>query len=89
MRPTFMHAAQDGARFVQDRIARESEEVWSILEAGGRVYICGDRRRMAPAVRQAFLATYRENTGRTGEEAVAWLDTLIVSGRYVEDVWAG
>ncbi|MGW0813033.1 bifunctional cytochrome P450/NADPH--P450 reductase [Streptomyces viridiviolaceus] len=89
MRPTFMHAPVDGARFVQDRIARESDEVWAALEAGGRVYICGDGRRMAPAVREAFMAVHREHTGAGDEDATAWLADLIESGRYVEDVWAG
>ncbi|RZD89966.1 reductase [Streptomyces albidoflavus] len=89
MRPTFMHAPENGARFVQERIARESEEVWSVLEAGGRVYICGDGRRMAPAVREAFMAVYRERSGASDEQAVEWLTGLVESGRYVEDVWAG
>ncbi|MFJ3876351.1 cytochrome P450 [Streptomyces sp. NPDC090077] len=89
MRPAFMHAPVDGARFVQDRIARESAEVWAVLEAGGRVHVCGDGRRMAPAVREAFTAVHREHTGSSGEEAAAWLAGLLESGRYVEDVWAG
>ncbi|MGI5196293.1 cytochrome P450 [Streptomyces sp. CA-288835] len=89
MRPTFSCAPEDGARFVQDRIAKESDEVWAVLEAGGRVYICGDGRRMAPAVREAFMAIYRKHTGAGGDEAGAWLSALIESGHYVEDVWAG
>ncbi|WP_217178941.1 bifunctional cytochrome P450/NADPH--P450 reductase [Streptomyces sp. AC495_CC817] len=89
MRPTFSCAPEDGARFVQNRIARESDEVWAALEAGGRVYICGDGRRMAPAVREAFMAIYRRNTGASDEEAAAWLTALTKSGHYVEDVWAG
>ncbi len=89
MRPTFSCAPEDGARFVQDRIAKESDEVWAVLEAGGRVYICGDGRRMAPAVREAFMAIYRKFTGAGDDEATAWLAALIESGHYVEDVWAG
>ena len=89
LRPTFMHAPEDGVRFVQDRIARESDEVWGALEAGGRVYVCGDGRRMAPAVREAFMAVHRRYTGAGDEEAAAWLSGLVESGRYVEDVWAG
>ncbi|MFD4370105.1 bifunctional cytochrome P450/NADPH--P450 reductase [Streptomyces sp. NPDC058486] len=89
MRPTFMHAPVDGARFVQERIARESDEVWAALEAGGKVYVCGDGRRMAPAVREAFTAIHRERSGEGEEEAATWLEGLIESGRYVEDVWAG
>jgi cytochrome P450 / NADPH-cytochrome P450 reductase len=89
MRPTFSCVPEDGARFVQDRIAKESEEVWAALEAGGRVYICGDGRRMAPAVREAFMAIYRTYTGAGDDEASAWLNALIESGTHVEDVWAG
>ncbi|MBZ3918109.1 bifunctional cytochrome P450/NADPH--P450 reductase [Streptomyces acidiscabies] len=89
MRPTFSCAPEDGARFVQDRIAKESDEVWAALEAGSRVYVCGDGRRMAPAVREAFMAVYRTHTGADDEEATAWLAALTESGHYVEDVWAG
>ncbi|MEW2292888.1 cytochrome P450 [Streptomyces sp. NPDC006743] len=89
MRPTFMHAPVDGVRFVQERIAREADEVWAVLEAGGKVYVCGDGRRMAPAVREAFMAVHRERTGADDGAAAGWLTSLVESGRYVEDVWAG
>ncbi|MFD4592776.1 bifunctional cytochrome P450/NADPH--P450 reductase [Streptomyces rubiginosohelvolus] len=89
MRPTFMHAPADGIRFVQERIAKEADEVWDVLEADGRVYVCGDGHRMAPAVREAFMAVYRERTGAGEEQAAVWLTGLVESGRYVEDVWAG
>ncbi|MFJ3929502.1 bifunctional cytochrome P450/NADPH--P450 reductase [Streptomyces sp. NPDC090029] len=89
MRPTFLHAPVDGARFVQDRIAREADEVWAVLEAGGRVHVCGDGNRMAPAVREAFMALHRRWTGAGESEAAGWLISLVESGRYVEDVWTG
>ncbi|WP_030661883.1 bifunctional cytochrome P450/NADPH--P450 reductase [Streptomyces cellulosae] len=89
LRPTFAHAPQDGAQFVQERIARESAEVWAALEAGGRVYVCGDGHRMAPGVRAAFTALYSERTGADQAEAADWLAAMIESGTYVEDVWAG
>ncbi|WP_340374435.1 cytochrome P450 [Streptomyces sp. SS7] len=89
MRPAFSCAPEDGVRYVQDRIAKESDEVWAVLEAGGRVHVCGDGRRMAPAVREAFMAIYRTRTGAGDDEASAWLSALTESGTYVEDVWAG
>ncbi|CAL9304591.1 cytochrome P450 [Streptomyces olindensis] len=89
LRPVFSHAPEDGVRFVQDRIAKESAEVWSVLRAGGRVYVCGDGRRMAPGVRKALQAVYREHTGADADEAAAWLTAMTESGTYVEDVWAG
>jgi cytochrome P450 / NADPH-cytochrome P450 reductase len=89
MRPVHSAAAVDGMRFVQDRIARESAEVWSLLEAGAHVRVCGDGRAMAPGVREAFRAIHREWTGSDAAESAAWLEGLMAEGRYVEDVWAG
>ncbi|WNM34783.1 cytochrome P450 [Streptomyces sp. Li-HN-5-11] len=89
LRPTFMHAPQGDVRFVQERIARESDEVWALLQSGARVFVCGDGRRMAPGVREAFRAVYREHTGADAVAADAWLTALTEAARYVEDVWVG
>ncbi|MEU6239314.1 reductase, partial [Kitasatospora sp. NPDC047058] len=90
LRPAFSEAPEQGRRFVQDRIAAEADEVWSLLEAGAEVYVCGDGARMAPGVRAAFRAVHRRHTPGAGPgEAEAWLDRLVAEGRYVEDVYGG
>ncbi|MFJ4081202.1 bifunctional cytochrome P450/NADPH--P450 reductase [Streptomyces iakyrus] len=89
LRPTFLHAPQNGLRFVQERIECEGDEVWGLLRDGARVFVCGDGRRMAPGVREAFRSVYRRHTGADDEAAAAWLKEMTESGRYVEDVWAG
>ncbi|MFC5888614.1 cytochrome P450 [Kitasatospora aburaviensis] len=90
LRPAFSEAPVRGRRFVQDRIAAEADEVWSLLEAGAEVYVCGDGARMAPGVRAALETLYRDRTPGAGEaDARAWLQGLMVEGRYVEDVYAG
>ncbi|WP_424217139.1 bifunctional cytochrome P450/NADPH--P450 reductase (plasmid) [Streptomyces sp. BI20] len=89
LRPAHSKAPVDGVRYVQDRVLREGAEVHALLEAGGRVHVCGDGRRMAPAVREAFRTLRRRHAGATAEEAAAWLDGLIAAGRYVEDAFAG
>ncbi|MFJ8622027.1 bifunctional cytochrome P450/NADPH--P450 reductase [Kitasatospora sp. NPDC093550] len=90
LRPAFSERPQDGRRFVQDRLAAEAAEVWELLAAGAEVYVCGDGARMAPGVRAAFRALYRERTpGADEQRAQAWLQDLIEAGRYVEDVYAG
>jgi cytochrome P450/NADPH-cytochrome P450 reductase len=86
MRPAFSRSPVDGVTYVQDRIAADTEDVWSVLRDGGRVYVCGDGKGMAPAVRDAFRAIYRAHGG---EDDQKWLDGLIAEDRYVEDVWAG
>jgi cytochrome P450 / NADPH-cytochrome P450 reductase len=39
-------------RFMQDAIWAAREEVWRALEGNGMVFVCGDGRFMAPAVRE-------------------------------------
>ncbi|WP_405059298.1 cytochrome P450 [Kribbella sp. NBC_01505] len=86
MRPAFSRA--DG-RYVQDQIRADGNDVWRLLEQGARVYVCGDGRGMAPAVRAAFMAIYQDQTGADETGSEAWLHSLLGADRYLEDVWAG
>jgi cytochrome P450/NADPH-cytochrome P450 reductase len=89
LRPAFSAAPEGAVTFVQHRVAAEADEVWELLDAGARVYVCGDGSRMAPGVREAFRTLYRERTPEADEAAAErWLDGLVASGRYVEDVYA-
>ncbi|OBK22899.1 cytochrome [Mycobacterium asiaticum] len=92
MRPAFSRAPQDGVRYVQDRIAADADAVWELLgdpAKDAHVYVCGDGARMAPAVRRSFLDIYRNRTGADDAAARDWLNGLVESDHYVEDVWAG
>ncbi|MEU2538036.1 cytochrome P450 [Streptomyces iakyrus] len=89
LRPAFSETPEGEVRFVQHRIAAEAEEVWGLLDAGARVYVCGDGSRMAPGVREAFRTLFRKHTAGADERAAEqWLDGLIANGRYTEDVYA-
>ncbi|MEV5438415.1 cytochrome P450 [Streptomyces sp. NPDC052682] len=88
LRPAFSAAPEGDVRFVQHRITAEAAEVWDLLRAGARVYVCGDGSRMAPGVREALRTLYRKHGPDAGETAAErWLDDLIAQGRYVEDVY--
>lgn len=89
LRPAFSASPVDGVAFVQHRIAAETDEVWGLLAAGARVYVCGDGSRMAPGVRDAFRALHQGRTpGATAADSEKWLGELTAQGRYVEDVYA-
>ncbi|MFD7668912.1 bifunctional cytochrome P450/NADPH--P450 reductase [Streptomyces sp. NPDC059788] len=88
LRPAFSARPEGDCRYVQHRVAAEADEVGALLDAGARVYVCGDGSRMAPGVRAAFRALHTSRTGATDEEAEAWLRDLTAAGRYVEDVYA-
>ncbi|MFD4587222.1 cytochrome P450 [Streptomyces sp. NPDC058434] len=76
------------ARFVQNAIANAADSVWQAIEEGAYIYVCGDGRRMAPAVREALAAIHRRRTGSDDETAQQWLAQLEADERYQQDVFA-
>ncbi|WP_331743442.1 cytochrome P450 (plasmid) [Streptomyces sp. NBC_01136] len=76
------------ARFVQNAIANAADTVWQAIEDGAYIYVCGDGRRMAPAVREALAAIHRQRTGSDDETAQQWLAQLEADERYQQDVFA-
>jgi cytochrome P450/NADPH-cytochrome P450 reductase len=70
-------------RFVQDALAAERERVWALIRDGAQIFVCGDGRFMAPAVREALI----EMAGGGHEQGSAWLERLIDEGRYHQDVF--
>ncbi|WP_312029444.1 cytochrome P450 [Mycolicibacterium sp. CBMA 334] len=91
MRPAFSRAPREGVRYVQDRIAANADEVWSLIGDSAKdthIYVCGDGAKMAPAVRSAFIDIFRARTGASESQARDWLIDQVKSDHYVEDVWA-
>ncbi|MFF5279770.1 cytochrome P450 [Streptomyces sp. NPDC000133] len=84
----FSAVAGHPARFVQNAIANAADSVWQAIEDGAYIYVCGDGRRMAPAVREALAAIYRQRTGADDETAQQWLAQLEADERYQQDVFA-
>jgi cytochrome P450/NADPH-cytochrome P450 reductase len=80
----------DGPKtYVQNQVAAQQERVWSLIESGAIIYVCGDGGKMEPDVKAALLAIYRERKGGDAEAGQRWIDDLGASNRYVLDVWAG
>jgi cytochrome P450/NADPH-cytochrome P450 reductase len=80
----------DGPKtYVQHLVAAQKDKVWSLIEQGAIIYVCGDGGKMEPDVKAALMAIHRERTG--GDEAAAsrWIDEMGTRNRYVLDVWAG
>ena len=86
--PCFSRVPDRARVYVQDEVLGRTDEVWTLLEAGAVVYVCGDATRMAPDVRRAFVAIHRAKTDGTDAQAEKWLDDLTARNRYLVDVWA-
>jgi cytochrome P450/NADPH-cytochrome P450 reductase len=76
-------------QYVQDAIQEHGEEVWSLLEQGAHVFVCGNARTIAPAVRAALTAIHHQQAGGPMGDSEAWLANLRAENRYVEDIWGG
>jgi cytochrome P450/NADPH-cytochrome P450 reductase len=75
--------------YVQHQVAAQKDRVWSLIEQGAIVYVCGDGGRMEPDVKAALVAIYREKSGADAEAGLRWIEDLGTRNRYVLDVWAG
>ncbi|MEQ1929988.1 MAG: cytochrome P450 [Parvularculaceae bacterium] len=86
----FIAYSRQGPRvYVQDLIRKERARVWTLLEEGAAIYVCGDGARMEPDVRRALAAIWAEEKDAAFEEGEAFIETLKQEGRYSLDVWAG
>lgn len=74
-------------KFVQDALWAERERVWAAIEAGAQIYLCGDGRFMAPAVRDALIRIQVAQLGGTHATGSDWLEKMIEEGRFHQDVF--
>jgi len=86
---TAFSRAESPKTYVQNLVAAQKDRVWSLIESGAVVYVCGDGGKMEPDVKAALVAIYRERKGADADAALRWIDDLGTSNRYVLDVWAG
>jgi cytochrome P450 / NADPH-cytochrome P450 reductase len=86
---TAFSRAQAPKTYVQNLVAAQKERVWSLIESGAIIYVCGDGGKMEPDVKAALVAIYRERKGADADAGLRWIDDLGAKNRYVLDVWAG
>jgi cytochrome P450 / NADPH-cytochrome P450 reductase len=80
----------DGPKtYVQNLVAAHKDKVWSLIERGAIIFVCGDGGKMEPDVKATLMSIHREKTGGDADAAARWIDELGTKNRYVLDVWAG
>jgi len=73
--------------YVQQRVLEQSRRVYSWLERGAHIYVCGDSDRMAKDVNDALLAVLHTEGGLSDERATEYLGELKSAHRYQRDVY--
>ncbi|HXE54104.1 MAG TPA: sulfite reductase subunit alpha [Tepidisphaeraceae bacterium] len=78
---------QERKVYVQHRMRENGSEIWSWLQRGGHLYVCGDAKRMAADVDHALKEIVAEQGRMSPEQAKAYVSELAKSGRYQRDVY--
>lgn len=73
--------------YVQHRLKEHAQELYSWIEEGAYLYICGDEKHMAHDVHQAFKDIIVQHKAVSEQEAEAYLQQLQDEGRYQRDVY--
>ncbi|MCE0493458.1 assimilatory sulfite reductase (NADPH) flavoprotein subunit [Vibrio salinus] len=73
--------------YVQHRILENAEQVWSWIQDGAYIYVCGDATRMAKDVNDALVTVAEQNGAMTREQAETFINELRKAKRYQRDVY--
>ena len=73
--------------YVQHRMLEQASELYSWLEAGAHVYVCGDASRMAKDVDAALHTAIERAGGKTPDQAAAYVQSLKAAKRYCRDIY--
>jgi len=73
--------------YVQHKMQKHAERLYSWLEAGAYLYVCGAQEPMSFDVENSLLAIIRQEGNKSVAQAESYLGELIEAGRYVKDVY--
>lgn len=73
--------------YVQHRLLEQAKNVYSWLERGAHIYVCGNSDRMAGDVNKELLEVLRTEGGLPEERAAEYLSGLKSAHRYQRDVY--
>jgi sulfite reductase (NADPH) flavoprotein alpha-component len=73
--------------YVQQRILESGRELWSWLQDGAMIFVCGDASRMAKDVDAALRSVFVAHGRRSEAQAQLELREFAAMGRYVRDVY--
>ena len=73
--------------YVQQRLRERADDVYSWLEGGAHLYVCGSAQGMAPDVHAALLDIVAARNGGDTSLASAFLERLVAENRYQRDIY--
>ena len=73
--------------YVQHKMQKQSAELYSWLENGAHLYVCGAKEPMSVDVENTLLGIIRREGNKNAAQAESYLDELKETGRYTKDVY--
>jgi sulfite reductase (NADPH) flavoprotein alpha-component len=73
--------------YVQHRMREVGRDLWSWINDGAHIYVCGDALKMAKDVETALFDIVAGHGGCSAEEAKAFVAEMKAKGRYQTDVY--
>ena len=73
--------------YVQHRMREHARDLWSWLQDGAQVFVCGDKARMAADVDRELHLIAETAGGRTPDQASDYIQQLRDAKRYKRDVY--
>jgi len=73
--------------YVQHKMQKHAKEFFEWLNAGAHVYLCGAKEPMSVDVENTLRQIIKEFGNKNDNDAIAYLNELKESGRYVKDVY--
>ena len=73
--------------YVQQRLWQQRRRLWSWIEDGAAIYVCGDAKAMAKDVHAMLARVIASESGCDAETAEAQLDAMARERRYLRDVY--
>lgn len=78
---------QTGKIYVQHKLLENGADIYSWLENGAHLYVCGDAKVMAKDVEKTLLEIIHQHGNLSIDEAKSYLQTLKKQGRYLLDIY--
>ncbi len=73
--------------YVQHKMVKHGQELFSWIEAGAHIYVCGARDPMSMDVERTLISIIQSFGNRSEQEAADYLEQLSLNERYVKDVY--
>ena len=78
---------QDDKIYVQDRMLQNASQLWSWMQEGANIYVCGDASRMAKDVHGAICTIAEKEGAMSSEASKDYVASLKDQHRYHRDVY--